>query len=123
MSDDEYIRFIKENENKPFTEIYPLELREKLIRTLAAINSNVRKGKRSYNEMYGSNPRRVMGVFAYGMNYIKKVGNPLKFLNNKTVDRFDRAFGTGEPISVYDRTEFLRRYAIEHDIPFFVFGD
>ena len=123
MADDEYIRFIKENENKPFTEIYPIELREKLIKTLAAINSNVRNGKRSYNEMYGSNPRRVMGVFAYGMNYIKKVGNPLEFLNNKTVDRFDRAFGTGEPISVYDRTEFLRRYAIEHDIPFFVFGD
>ena len=69
----------------------------------ATINSNIRKGNRAYNEMYGSNPQ-VMGVFAY--SWSDKVGQPINFLNN-----------------VDDRTYFLKEYAKERDLPFIVFGD
>ena len=102
MTDAEYLDFITKYENKPFTEIYPIELRNKVIEALATINSNVRKGERAYNEMYGSNPGRVMGVFAYSENQ-GPVGNVFELINR--------------------RPEFLRRYAIERDIPYIVFGD
>ena len=56
--------------------------------------------------MYISNPKTVMGVFAYDMNEDEKIENPLKFLEENN-----------------DRTEFLKKYALEHDVPFYVFGD
>ncbi len=77
-----------------------------LIEALASINSNTRKGGRSYNEMYGSNPKEVMGVFAYGTDTQGSIGNPLDFL-----------------IKNSSRTDFLQKYALEHDIPFVIFGD
>ena len=46
MSDSEYIEFIKANENKPLSEIEPVELRETIVRAFASINSNTRKGAR-----------------------------------------------------------------------------
>ena len=68
MDDEAYIAFVKKYENKSFTEIEPIELREKIINTFASINSNVRNGHREYNEMYISNPNKVSGVFAYSKN-------------------------------------------------------
>ena len=56
--------------------------------------------------MYGSNPKEVMGVFAYDKHTPSNVGNPLEFLE-----------------STSNRTDFLQKYAIEHDIPFIIFGD
>ncbi len=103
MSDTEYVQFVKENENKSMLEIEPANIREKIIQKFATINSNVRKGNREYNEMYGSNPQ-VMGVFAYSES--DKVGQPIDFLNN-----------------IYCKTHFLKEYAKERDLPFIVFGD
>ena len=103
MSDAEYVQFVKDNENKSMLEIEPANIREKIIQKFATINSNVRKGNREYNEMYGSNPR-VMGVFAY--SWEREVNQPIDFLN-----------------SVDNRTHFLKEYAKERDLPFVVFGD
>ena len=124
MKDAEYIKFIKTNENKPLSEIEPIELREAIIRAFASINSNTRKGAREYNEMYGSNPKEVMAVFAYSVDYTEKLGNPLGFLNRTTINPNERhSLGNAPAKSVSERTEFLRRYALEHDIPFVIFGD
>ena len=74
--------------------------------------------------MYGSNPKEVMAVFAYSIDYTEKIENPIKFLNRTTVNIHERhSFGGALPKSVSERTEFLRRYALEHDIPFVIFGD
>ena len=105
MSDADYVKFVEANKNRALSEIEPAEYREPIIKALAAINSNTRKGGRSYNEMYGSNPKEVMGVFAYDKNTPSDVGNPLTFL------------------SMHSHTEFLQRYALEHNIPFVIFGD
>lgn len=120
MNDDEYIKFINANKNKSFTEIEPVELREKIIKALATINSNPRKGNRAYNEMYGSNPERVMGVFAYNMDIDEKTENPIEFLHRDTVEKCDTTFNQK---TTKQRTEFLRKYAVEHDIPFILFGN
>ena len=112
MNDAEYVKFVEANRNKSFTEIEPAEYREPIIKVFASINSRIRKGgDRAYNEMYGSNPREVMGVFAYSKGAKDNegaVGNPIQFL---------------EQNSVTSRTEFLQRYALEHNIPFVIFGD
>ena len=105
MNDADYVKFVEVNKNRALLEIEPAEYREPIIKALAAINSNTRKGGRSYNEMYGSNPKEVMGVFAYDENTPSDVGNPLTFL------------------SMHSHTEFLQRYALEHNIPFVIFGD
>ncbi len=124
MNDAEYIEFIKANENKPLSEIEPVELRETIVRAFASINSNTRKGAREYNEMYGSNPKEVMAVFAYSVDYTENLGNPVDFLNRTKVNPNERhSFGKALPKSVSERTEFLRRYALEHNVPFVVFGD
>lgn len=104
MSDKEYINFVAKYENKPMSEIQPPELQETIIKALATINSNVRKGNREYNEMYGSNPSDVMAVFAYNQNYHEKIGNIMNLVSE-------------------ERLEFLRRYALKRDIPMIVFGD
>ena len=105
MSDEDYVKFVEMNRNRALPDIEPAEYREPIIKALAAINSNTRKGGRSYNEMYGSNPKEVMGVFAYDTQKPSNVDNPLDFLTGRT------------------DTEFLQKYAIEHNIPFVVFGD
>lgn len=106
MDDDEYIEFYEKYKNKPMTEIEPPELRESMIKSYATLDSKIRLGSRYYNEMYLSNPKSVMGVFAYEMNENKNISDPLKFLEENK-----------------DRTDFLQDYAIDHDIPFFVFGN
>lgn len=106
MSDSEYIKFIEKYENKPFTDIEPESLRNKIIKIFAQINSNVRKGNREYNEMYGSNPSDVMGVFGYPEDSDGKIGDDIfKFVKHN--DKLDG---------------FLRQYALERDIPMYIFG-
>ncbi len=102
MDDAEYIAFVKANENKAMHEIEPAEIRDKIIKAFATINSNVRRGNREYNEMYITNPD-VMGVFAYAPE--GKVGNALSYVNSS------------------ERLTFLKEHAIERDLPFIVFGD
>ena len=106
MNDEDYVKFVEMNNNRALTEIESAAYREPIIKALAAINSNTRKGDRSYNEMYGSNPKEVMGVFAYDSKTPSNVGNPLDFLE-----------------TTFNKTDFLQKYALEHDIPFIVFGD
>ncbi len=107
MSDSEYIQFVKDNENKPLSEIEPKEYQEILIKAYASINSNTRKGGRAYNEMYASNPNEVMADFTYNTEK-SPIGNPLEFLARPEVNK---------------RTAFLQQHAKEHHIPFIVFGD
>lgn len=124
MDDEQYVRFVGENKNKSFSEIYPVEIREAIIKALATINSNVRKGNREYNEMYGSNPQPPMAVFAYSIDYTERIENPIEFLSRTTINSNEHhSFGNAPAKSVSERTEFLRRYALEHDIPFVIFGD
>lgn len=115
LSDDEYIQFVKQNENKSFMEIEPEELREKIIKAFAAINSNSRTGNREYNEMYISNPKPPMAVFAYGLCEGKRIDNPIEFLNSDKNETEDSG-------PVKERTGFLRKYALEHNVPFIIFG-
>lgn len=123
LNDDEYIKFISENRNKPFAEIKPVEIRDKVIKELATMNSNRRKGNREYNEMYGSNPERVMGVFVYKMKLGEKTDNPIEYLHSNVPEGDGTRFGTAKPISTNQRTGFLRKYACEHDIPLVFLGN
>ena len=106
MSDEEYTKFVQDNKDKSMLEIEPKNIRNQIIKKFATINSNERKGNREYNEMYISNPRGVMGVFAYNMNYGENIKEPLKFLEQ-----------------IDERTNFLKEYAKSHDVPFYVFGE
>ena len=123
MTDEQYVEFVEINKDKPIQEIEPAEIRDKIIKAFATINSNTRKGKREYNEMYISNPNEVMGVFAYSIDYTEKIGNPVEFLNRNTVGEHEEGYGGEGNISVKERTEFLRQYALERDLPFILFGD
>lgn len=105
MNDEEYKNFVKINKDKSMVELEPKEIQEKIIKKLGTINSRHRYGDRAYNEMYISNPRSIMGVFAYDMNK-DCIDEPLKFLEDNNA-----------------RTDFLKKYALEHDVPFYLFGD
>ncbi|MCQ2738943.1 MAG: HD domain-containing protein, partial [bacterium] len=105
MSDKEYIEFVKANANKPMSEIEPAEIRDKIIKEFATINSRTRRGDRSYNEMYISNPSEVMGVFAYSQN--DNIGPSA----TEFVERNNERLG------------FLKQYALERNIPLVIFGD
>lgn len=100
LTDDEYIEFVKNNANKPISEIEPKEYQEQLVKAFATINSNERKGERSYNEMYITNPK-PMGIYAY--SYLNSIGNIMEFISQQK--------------------DFLKEYALEKDMPFIVFGD
>ena len=123
LSDEEYVNFVKNNENKSFTEIEPESSREKLIKAFSLINSHRRASNREYNEFLISNPKPPMAVFAYEMDCNKKIRNPIKFLNCKRADEYDVQFLTSKKINPYERTQFLQDYAIKNDIPFVIFGD
>ena len=116
MGNDDYIEFVKNNKNKSLQEIEPKEYREKLIQAFCKIKSSEIEETKDYNEIYISNPKPPMAVFAYAKNYDEKVLNPVKFLNRT------QKIGN-ETKSVRERTEFLREYAIKNNIPFVVFGD
>ena len=92
--------FVETYSNKSILEIEPQEVRETLIKSFALINSNVRLGDRAYNEMYVSNPV-IQGVFAYSPE--DSVGNVSEFIENQP--------------------QYLKDYAKQNDLPFFVFGD
>ena len=123
MDDKAYIQFVKYNENKSLSEIEPEEIRIKIIKAFSTINSNIRNGERSYNDMYISNPKPIMAVFAYNMLTDENIDNPINFLNRKTILPKEKNYNDTGGISVYDRTKFLRKYALKHDIPFFLFGN
>ena len=126
LNDEEYIQFIKENENKPMGEIEPVELRDILIKAFASINSNNRNGSREYNEMYISNPKLPMAVFAYSIDENIKIDNPIEFFKRTTETPFERDMGKCweiDDMSPKARVDFLRQYAVERDIPMVVFGE
>lgn len=123
MTDEQYVDFVEQNKDRPIQEIEPVEIRDKIVKAFATINSNTRKGKREYNEMYISNPNEVMGVFAYSMDYNETIGNPINFLNRSSIGKYEKGYGTVGDISVRERTEFLRQYALERNLPFIIFGD
>ena len=100
LTDEEYVEFVKVNQNKSMLEIEPVEAREALIKKFALINSNKRRGDRAYNEMYVSNPK-VQGCFAYSEK--DDVGEISDFIDSQP--------------------EFLKAYAKENNLPFFVFGN
>ena len=123
MTDEQYVDFVEQNKDRPIQEIEPVEIRDKIVKAFATINSNTRKGKREYNEMYISNPNEVMGVFAYSMDYNETIGNPVNFLNRSSIGKYEKGYGTVGDVSVRERTEFLRQYALERNLPFIIFGD
>ena len=106
MSDKEYIEFVEKNANKSMYEIEPAKIRDKIIKAYASINSNVRRGDRSYNECYVSNAE-ASAPFVYPEKG-SVVGNPVEFLNSD---------------KVASKIEFLRKYAHDNDEVFIVFGD
>lgn len=108
MGNREYIKFVEDFKNKPFSEIKNKGLANRIISALASINSNSRLGDREYNEIFISNPKPPMAVFAYDMYEKKERLSPVEFLNEK---------------SVKERTGFLQEYAINRDIPFVIFGN
>lgn len=115
LNDEEYVQFLKNNENKSLQEFEPKESAEKLVRAFSTIKSTIREGNREYNEMYISNPKVPMGVFAYSEDENEIISNPIEFLNRDVQ-------GENELSPVKLRTEFLRNYALEHNLPFVVFG-
>lgn len=100
LDDEEYIEFVKNNKNKPLSEIQPKEYQDILIKAFAAINSNSRMGDREYNEVYVTNPK-VTGVFAYPIT--GSVGDVMDFVDKQK--------------------DFLKDYALEKKLPFVIFGD
>ncbi len=100
LNDEEYIKFVQENANKSMNEIEPIETRNALIKSFALINSDVRIGDRAYNEMYVSNPI-IQAVYAYSPE--DSVGDVSEFIENQP--------------------QYLKDYAKQNDLLFFVFGD
>ena len=107
MTDEEYIKFVEENQNKQWSEIQPPELRDKLIKALAdGIVSTERGYKRSYDEFYGSNPERVMATFAYNEDAQDLIGNGVEFVNKNN-----------------RRLSYLIQFNKDHNIPMVLMGD
>ena len=96
----QYRKLVEENANKPLCEIEPKKYQEKIVKALATINSHTRYGERSYNEMYISNPK-VMAVYTYPSG--KGIGDTMRFVEKQK--------------------DFIKDYAVEKDIPLFVFGN
>ncbi len=115
FNDEEYIKFIEQNANKEFQEIEPESIRLKLIQAFAGINSEVRSGGRAFNEVKISNPE-VMAVYSYPAG--DDVGNVKDFMEKTKEKTFDSKSGLTQ-----NSNTFLRKYALENDIPFIIFGD
>ncbi len=103
MTDEEYQRFVLENQNKSYTEIYPENIKEIMIKTFGSMKSNKRRGAREYNE-FCTSQFHPMSPYAYNLKNVK-IENPIEFLNGEALER----------------TAFLRKYALNHDLPFTVF--
>ncbi len=101
LSDEEYVDFIKENSNKSMAEIEPKDVREALIKNFALIRSTRREHNREYNEMYVSNPK-VQGVYSYDIKN-DNIGEINSFMDHQPA--------------------FLKEYAKQNDLLYFVFGN
>ena len=123
MTDEEYIEFVKENENKSILEIEPKNKIKQMIKASLEIptTDNTTNNYSEYNEIFISNPKSPMAVFAYEVDKdVDNIGNPIEFLNRTEQTEYEK---NHYEKSVKERTEFLRQYALEHNIPFIVFGD
>ena len=106
MSDEEYVRFIEENQNKEWTEIDPA-IGNKMIKGLGdGIISTGRRHDRAYDEFYASNPDEVEATFAYEENVDLTIDNPIEFVNKNEY-----------------RLNYLIRFNHDHDIPMILLGD
>ena len=133
MSDEQYIEFVEKNKNKSWNEVEPIdnsdpvEFRNKLIKAFAEnIVSSQRAQKRAYDEFYASNPEAPMFTWAYSADANEKIKNPLEFLHRNELTQVEeniKQIGEVELTPVAERTEFLRQYSLERDIPMFIFGD
>ena len=98
MSDEEYIAFVQKNANKSMSEIEPENVRNALISAYSSIYTNDTLG--DYNEIYVSNPK-IQACYA-------STGK----------------VGTKDTISFVEKqADFLKDYAKQNDLLFFVFGD
>ena len=105
MSDEEYVRFIEENQNKEWTEIDP-KIGNKMIKGLGdGIISTGRRHDRAYDEFYASNPE-VEATFAYEENVDRTIDDPVKFVNENE-----------------RRLNYLIKFNHDHDIPMVLLGD
>ncbi len=119
-TDKDYIDFADKHKNDSFLGIEE-EKRNKLIKAYAGIKSKIREGNREYNEMYISNPKTPMAVFAYEMDEnVADTGNPIEFLHRTEQTEYEK---NAKAKSVQERTEFLRQYALEKHLPFVIFGN
>ena len=121
LNDAGYIKLLNENKNKPYSSIYPLETRNKIISELGMMKSETRRFAREYNEFFATNVL-PMGVFAYNTDVNLKIDNPLDFLHKKDVSSSEKN-KYGKNLSVSDRTSYLRKFALNHDLPFVILGE
>ena len=103
-----YKELVEQYVDKPLSEIEPKELRDEITLALASMNSKTRFGGRNYNEMYITNPKPPMAVYAYPREDDEIKRNPIDFLHEK---------------KIRERTKYVYEYAKENDIPFIIFGD
>ena len=73
-------------------------------KVFATLNSNIRIGDRAYNEFLASNPKDIMGVYAFPEQHWWWSDDPIEILSAEKYDDF-------------------KEYALERDIPFVMFGD
>lgn len=117
---NEYRQFVLENQNKAFADIFPEETRNIIIESLGCMQSNKRRCAREYNEFYATK-FKPMSPYVYNISD-SSIGNPIDFLNRRTINKNEKVYYS-EPQSVSERTSFLRKYALLHDLPFTVFGN
>ncbi len=117
MDDAQYREFIKKYANKSIIEIEDVELREKLVKILAKKLENY--GAHSYNEMFVTNPN-IRAVFVNRGYNDPLIDNPLGFLSHKEKCSI---YPNSYRVNVEERCGFLRKFALERDIPLFVFSE
>ena len=104
LNDEEYRNFVLNNKNKPYTEIYPENIRNKLIQTIGKMKSTTRRYNREYNEFWTSD-FQPMSPFTYN-TYVPKIENPIELVRK-----------------VSETKGFLRKYALKQDFPYTVLGE
>jgi len=118
LSKKEYSNLVQKYQNKQFSDIYPVKLRNELIKLFASHHPFIPMPSQiEHNEFLITNPKPPMAVFACTLEKNEKIDNPVDFLN-KDKKEFDFSFDY-----VSKRTDFLRKYALSHNIPFVIFGE
>ena len=97
MSDREYISFVEQFSDRPISDIQPKELQDKIVYALSTMGGY----STTYNEILCSNPTAITGAF---MTIVDKYDNLVDCVDSKT------------------RSEYLKKYALENDLPLFIFG-